>query len=734
VACHRCRAKRGRCTGEKPVCGACAKAEAECTWPDGRRRKRTRREMEEEEKIEKDRQIVLHGHNARQRVLIPSEPSTSSAVPWNMSPPSRTPQWDSHNTRDPPTSWVQDESSTSPDFHTRPTVQYPGEHTISNATTYSSSNEPINLAHVYNHSHNPTDGDSTSTKDLELYYYRFSGQPGSTAIHPGINRISLRLQSRGNAMRSRAAAPIPSGQAVVHVPSRPENMFDEQGLPLPYIHLPLLDTFFRSISRHFPSVSRKRMEERLETGTMSAFLLNCTDFICIFRFHDPGKEDPVKACAPFITKAQELIVPLLHIPTTDVVTGLLLLAWSNYGQNSESGLWAHVLLRMAIRMAMDLGLHEVSEIYESSAHLVRTRLLFWSLFMYDRILSFNTGRPPSIPEDIIEIPLPSDPDFFPEPARTNDPAASDEPVEPVPFHYTVRLMVLCGRIATVLNGSRGRLRTLGGGAENPDALSALQLQLVQFYATLPESLRWSVDTFKHQEARGHGGTFIMLHTWANAVMALTYHPELTSSHSGVETPLTQNIDRSIRLSLSCSRAVSECMIYADLFQTTSYVCSSPLAFIYDMKTSLLNRPTATTSTAETTPSAELILKSQAQESLKALIKALQCMDHYWAGINYVCTILEQRASGLAPIDASSRAQRTFIALPDQGLLHRFTSPNLPHDTSPPTETSLSASMAREALEQSKQSYSVDDLLSTYTIEEIYVQPAALFDLEQLITL
>lgn len=98
---------------------------------------------------------------------------------------------------------------------------------------------------------------------------------------PGINRISLRLQSRGNAMRSRAAAPIPSGQAVVHVPSRPENMFDEQGLPLPYIHLPLLDTFFRSISRHFPSVSRKRMEERLETGTMSAFLLNCTDFICV---------------------------------------------------------------------------------------------------------------------------------------------------------------------------------------------------------------------------------------------------------------------------------------------------------------------------------------------------------------------------------------------------------------------------------------------------------------------
>jgi hypothetical protein len=52
-------------------------------------------------------------------------------------------------------------------------------------------------------------------------------------------------------------------------------MFEENSLPHPHIYIPLLDTFFRTMSRHFPSVSRKRMEQRLETGTMSAFLLNC---------------------------------------------------------------------------------------------------------------------------------------------------------------------------------------------------------------------------------------------------------------------------------------------------------------------------------------------------------------------------------------------------------------------------------------------------------------------------
>lgn len=84
--------------------------------------------------------------------------------------------------------------------------------------------------------------------------------------------------------------------------------------------------------------------------------------------------------------------------------------------------------------------------------------------------------------------------------------------------------------------------------------------------------------------------------------------------------------------------------------------------------------------------------------------------------------------------ASSRAKRTFITLPDQGLLHRFTGerftlssrrtciceqdcsldiyfvdPNLPHNTAPATETSLRSAMAKEALEQAQQMQGALDL-------------------------
>lgn len=125
-------------------------------------------------------------------------------------------------------------------------------------------------------------------------------------------------------------------------------------------------------------------------------------------------------------------------------------------------------------------------------------------------MSFSTGRPVSISEEIIEIPLPTDEDLTPDPARTNEPTAFQEPVQPNAFSYLVRLMVLCGRIANVLNGRRGKARTLVGPTPmvNTNLLGELQNQLVQFYADLPDGMKWSVEVFQLQESRGHGVSYL----------------------------------------------------------------------------------------------------------------------------------------------------------------------------------------------------------------------------------
>ncbi|KAK7036707.1 hypothetical protein VNI00_011372 [Paramarasmius palmivorus] len=808
LACLRCRAKRARCSGEKPTCNACQKVGEVCTWPAGRKRKRTRREMEEEERREREaavaqaqaqaavtgvmqhiptHQDVMNGGYSRAGEMLPQRhshqpvPSTSYSNTGISDRP----------TVESPTLWpnatpiasAQHVMSGSPHANMwnypmpgsllTPSYIWPAQSKTQNVSPPS---PPMNFSHFGNTAEKETaqiaralesnvayiDGDPTRQEGLELYYYRFSGstaiqyasfivlEPPVTERHrtcsPGINRISLKLQPR--IQKSNVSAPMATAQSKPGSPEPPDQMFDESGLPLPSVYIPLLDTFFRTMSRHFPSISRKRMEERLETGTMSAFLLNC---ICAIsaRFHPSGSNSPANACAPFITKAQELIIPLLHLPTTDVVTGLLLLAWANYGQNSDSGLNIPVW-PLGWHLTSDYMKLVISEIYESLAHVVRTRLLFWSLFITDRILAFSTGRPPSISEEIIEIPLPTDEDFFPDPARTNDPTALGEDVQPVPFQHLVRLLVLCGRIASVLNGRRGRVRTLigPGAGTGTEVLSGLQAQLVQFYAELPEEMKWSVEAFKRQEARGHGGTYLTLHLWANAVMALVYHPELLSSPSGTETPLTQTMDRSIKLALASSRTISECLVFADLFASQSYLYSphavqpvyvACLSFIQDMKLTALGSDMMDDSQEPSLKrhnsgrTAELLLTSMAKQNFSVLIKALGQMEHYWAGVSYVSGILEQRARGLVGLginlNTRPRLKKTFISLPDRGLLKRFTNPNLPHNTAPPTETSLRASIAKEAADAA--SYSLDDLLSSYSVEGFYIQPADNFDLQSL---
>jgi hypothetical protein len=76
-----------------------------------------------------------------------------------------------------------------------------------------------------------------------------------------------------------ACAPLQSDRDHPPVPEEAAVTFDEAGLPPPDVYLPLLDAFYRTMCQHFPCVSQKRMEERMATGTMSAFLLNGTVFL-----------------------------------------------------------------------------------------------------------------------------------------------------------------------------------------------------------------------------------------------------------------------------------------------------------------------------------------------------------------------------------------------------------------------------------------------------------------------
>ena len=336
---------------------------------------------------------------------------------------------------------------------------------------------------------------------MRHYVPRLRIQAGATAIQPGIHRITLRHQSRD----LNNIFPHPTKQYAGPPPISPSaeflSLFDQDGSPFPHVWEPLFDIFLKHFVQFFPSISKQRMIDRIESGTMSRFLSVC---ICAMtaRHAEAAVDGPIRFCEPFIAKAQEVGTPLLQLPATDTCTALMFLSWAYYGQGSDSGIWQYA--GMAIRMGVDIGIHEVSEIYVSPAHLVRTRLLWWSLYITDRIVSFSTGRPTSIADETIELPFPEDTDFFPDPARDTA-TDSIEPIEPVPFVYLTRLMVLVGRISNILNVRRGSTFHLANPNQPPAYdLKELQANVMTFLRELPKSLQWSIDNLRHQKERGHG--------------------------------------------------------------------------------------------------------------------------------------------------------------------------------------------------------------------------------------
>ncbi|WWD07292.1 hypothetical protein V865_005389 [Kwoniella europaea PYCC6329] len=756
LACFYCRSKRIRCNGVKPTCEGCTKAQVKCEWPTSRAKKRTKKQMEEARAKEKISGEGVIADDTQQDTSFSNSFTADPNDLWNLANSTSNYVWPTDfglptngngNGNVNPSMGITDFSQTQSQSQTQTQAMQPPLASAmlpstSNPTTMTdlgltlptdwSPSADLRLANALEDQMAFINGNPGEDKDLELFYYRCSG---STAIHPGVNRISLKLQRRS--AQSPLAAPQPAEEESPSAYVTPSSdLFDEHGMPHLHVFQPLLALFFKHCSQHFPSTSHQRMLERLETGTMSQFLACCISALGA-RF---SQKDPTTAAAPFIAKAQELVIPLLHLPTYDVATGLLFLAWSNYGQNSESGLWQ--FSGMAIRMAIDLGIHEVSELYESPAHMVRTRLLFWSMFVTDRIIAFATGRPASIPEDIIEIPLPTDEDFFPDPSR-NLPTLPVEPLEPVPFVQLVKLMIICGRISNVLNGRRGKSRTLVSSVEPlPELLADLKIRLIQFYSNLPESLKWSADNFKHQHNRGHGGTYLSLHLWANAVLALVYHPELLKSPSGTETPLNKSMDRNVKLSLASSRQICECMVFADLVDSKSYT-STPyltqplfvgaMAFIYEMRSLSISSSDPTSQTSAT----DVLMLSMAKQNFQALLNAIQRMEDYWAGAGYVAQILEKRSG--SPRSTSRRAnKKTFISLPDTGLLKRFTTdPEHPSNVAAHTETSLRESIAKSERGSSLSASGptplwLADLMSGYTVQNMSFAPADTLDLERLL--
>ena len=178
------------------------------------------------------------------------------------------------------------------------------------------------------------------TPHTVLQYYRYLG---STAIAPGYKKISLKAKNDS----PQAPGLSDSAPDSHHVNS--PSMFDAlSNHPRAELLSHLLDAFFEYYGGNFCFLNRQQLEKLISANEISSFLL-CSLAALSARFCNPHIFEPYFPLAndhgmdrwqyslPFLNRAKKLLIPLLSIPSCDLVAGLLFLALAEFGDNNEAG-------------------------------------------------------------------------------------------------------------------------------------------------------------------------------------------------------------------------------------------------------------------------------------------------------------------------------------------------------------------------------------------------------------
>lgn len=337
-------------------------------------------------------------------------------------------------------------------------------------------------------------------------YFRWLGP---TAIMPGFKQMVVKVKQRdatndkssthsndGGAMGSSpriqrttsvlSTSPLPlesDGRTPMTLP-----FYDTSPAPPSELITHLCNTFFIHLGCNFPFLQRGRFLKDLEEKEVDAILV---DAVCAlaarFSSHhlltqqtgSGENTSPSEYGSIFAQRAQETLMHTFATPSVAAVQAALLLAYNEFGEGRDSGLWMY--LGISIRLAQDLGLQKLdgfcyegkhgptpkmfkrnetkrdngveetrgkpNQVPEDGKNIEEQRAVereridtFWAVFFLDRVVSSGTGRRSTLRDKDIELSFPS--------LDTKDP----ETGWPSPFPALIRIVHLYGRVADLLNG------------------------------------------------------------------------------------------------------------------------------------------------------------------------------------------------------------------------------------------------------------------------------------------
>ncbi|EXJ83372.1 hypothetical protein A1O1_06994 [Capronia coronata CBS 617.96] len=681
AACLTCRKRKTRCSGDRPVCTTCTESGHTCSGY----AERTPRKVAEGERGEDD---------AREEEQEELSSTTPRKHPKNVGGlPRSQPKPERQNPTDGSTG-------------TNVLVDYKVEN-----------------ADIISPASNKTASSLTGSRNSVPYFRYF----GPTAIVPGFKQMVVQVKDHRRKQPSTLGETPASGQPLQ------SNWGGGQGrspVEIPFYdatnlgtNAPLIthlcETFFTHLGCNYPFLQRKRFLKDLEEKRVDAILVDAVCAVAARFSSDPlllASNDPsipldsdnnVKRAFrghPFAQRAMSAVIDTFSCPTMAVAQACVLLAYEEFGEDHDSGLWMY--LGTAIRMAQDLGIQKLEGLqlegrigstpktakhgqegraeerrrYEQQQrlshnfrHQDNTQLddrraseqeridTFWAIFFLDRAVSSGVGRPVTLRDKDIEISFP----YRSDEAMING--------YPDPFPAMIKIVHMHGRVADVLNTIKEVSQA------TPDVLTRLasmEKDLTGIYQRLSPKLHFNATNFQHYVKAGHGTNFILLHFWFHTLIVLVHQPTLLHSFEG---GIQQLFPDSQELSMSSAKTIADILAFAELIDVKSFIgnpfscqpvyvaaCAflAEAAFHASQSPSGAPSPTAnghaghtpednfeivnvrSSSDGKAASARHTLLATAANQNYQRCYRALKVMDSYWAGCRYILTALDQKSKGL----------------------------------------------------------------------------------------
>ncbi|OXH32873.1 hypothetical protein J008_03143 [Cryptococcus neoformans] len=682
VACNACRARKIKCSGDKPICTTCAKGSVRCEYPIVRKRKR------DNTKKKKD-----SGSDQLDLTLAPPLFSQTSNMP---EPTAGTSSLDSNPFAPPfnPFAVTPQHASTSfvahpiPDWAQSPWKDLTGGDTVHQGMDNVEQNAldilSWDLGTKFPSGTDPGAGNHTSTSDIDsgrmwentsntsnvdrrsgvhrkarfrVPYFRFFGP---TAIAPGYKQVVCDVSAPGSPTRAPSALswdPMLQNDQMI--------MASDGESPSINALKQLLPIFKLHFSYFFPFIDLSVDDQGLLLSRPPSHLLNIVCALATRHSHVYGMQSLLGGAdigSPreiWASKAKGQVPRNLAVASIEMVQTLLLISWYEFSQDRDGGLWMYS--GMALRMGQDLGLDTFKNQTPSSdnpdqdAH----QSLRCALFMMDAIMTIGTGRAGMYKTSLDQVPS------FPPLTTPSGHTLTN------PYPYMTRIFSLADHVTRILVD---KCTT----AIDEAALEQAQSRLNDFHTSLPADLRFETSAFQKYAAIAQGGAFVLLNLWFHTLIILVYRPSLLVSPIPHESR-RQYDAAGKEVSASSAKTILDIAIFAELIDPKAITQPWINYPLYIAARTFLSQIAPNQSGQSADPTAgEIHIAKTARANFQRIISIFDGLQPYWNGVRYIRSVLLQKAEGV-----------NQVSLIDGG--EDIMSP----DTLPPELTAILAGMAND---------------------------------------